>query len=60
MGLEKHITPHILRHSFASNLLERGVDLFQVQKLLGHERIETTSIYLHSSLEELEKAVNLL
>ena len=60
MGVEKQITPHILRHSFASNLLERGNDIFQVQKLLGHERIETTSIYLHTSMEELEKAVNLL
>ena len=60
IGFEKHITPHILRHSFASNLLERGVDLFQVQKLLGHERIKTTSIYLHTSLEGLEEAVNLL
>jgi len=60
MGLEKNITPHILRHSFASNLLERGAELFHVQKLLGHERIKTTSIYLHTNPKELEKAVNQL
>lgn len=60
IGIEKQITPHVLRHSFASGLIERGVDLFRVQKLLGHERIQTTSIYLHTSMEELEKAVNML
>lgn len=60
MGIEKQITPHILRHSFASNLIERGVDLFRVQKLLGHENIKTTNIYLHSNMEELERAVNML
>jgi site-specific recombinase XerD len=59
MGIEKQITPHVLRHSFASNLLERGVDLFRVQKLLGHELLETTSIYLHTNMEELERAVNM-
>lgn len=60
IGITKQITPHVLRHSFASNLIERGVDLFRVQKLLGHESIKTTSIYLHTNMEELEKAVNLL
>ena len=42
MGIDKQITPHVLRHSFASNLIERGVDIFRVQKLLGHESIKTT------------------
>lgn len=60
LGIEKNITPHILRHSFASNLIERGVDIFRVQKLLGHESIKTTGIYLHTNMEELEKVVNLL
>lgn len=60
MGIEKQITPHVLRHSFASNLLERGADLFRLQKLLGHENIKTTSLYLHISMEELEKAINML
>jgi len=59
-GIEKSVTPHVLRHAFASNLLERGIDLVRVQKLLGHEMLETTSIYLHSNMEELEKAVNLI
>ena len=60
MGIEQQITPHVLRHAFASNLIERGVDLFRVQKLLGHENMKTTSIYLHTNMEELEKAVNML
>lgn len=60
LGIEKKITPHVLRHSFASNLIERGADLFRVQKLLGHKHLKTTSIYLHTSMEELEKAVNML
>jgi integrase/recombinase XerD len=60
MGIEKQITPHVLRHSFASNLIERGVDLFRVQKLLGHENIKATNIYLHTNMEELERAVNML
>lgn len=60
LGIERQITPHVLRHSFASGLLERGVDLFRVQKLLGHDSLETTSIYLHTDMEELERAVNML
>jgi integrase/recombinase XerD len=60
LGIEKQITPHTLRHSFASNLIERGVELIIVQKLMGHEHMKTTSIYLHSNMEELEKAVNML
>jgi integrase/recombinase XerD len=60
MGIDKHITPHVLRHSFASNLIERGVDIFKVQKLLGHESIKTTGIYLHTNMDELERVVNML
>lgn len=60
LGWEKKVTCHILRHTFASKLVSNDVHVSKISKLLGHADVRTTSIYMHSSTEELQEAVNLL
>ena len=57
-GIKKQISPHILRHSWATHLLERGTDLKTIQVLLGHVDLESTTIYLHLSQRHLQAIHN--
>lgn len=56
-GIAKHITPHTLRHSIATHLLQGEADIRQIQKLLGHRRLTSTEIYTHVEIGDLQEVI---
>lgn len=58
IGLDKNISPHTFRHSFATHLLQGGADLRAIQQMLGHESITTTEVYMHLDRDDLTKVLN--
>lgn len=56
-GIAKHITPHTLRHSIATHLLQGHADIRQIQKLLGHRRLSSTEIYTHVEIGDLQEVI---
>lgn len=59
-GIEKHVTSHALRHSFASQLVQGDVHVAVIKDLLGHADVRTTSVYMHTDMSDMQEAVNAL
>ena len=57
IGIKKKVSPHVLRHSFATHLIENGADIISIQKMMGHENIVTTEKYLHVRNKHLKESV---
>ena len=57
-SIDMHVSPHMLRHTFATSMLNNGADLVSVKDLLGHESLNTTSIYTHVSDEKIKEVYN--
>ncbi|MEO0279179.1 MAG: tyrosine-type recombinase/integrase, partial [candidate division WOR-3 bacterium] len=57
-GVKKRVYPHLIRHTFATHLLEEGMNLKGVQELLGHKNIQTTEVYTHVSIKRLVDVYN--
>lgn len=57
-GLSKRVTPHVLRHSFGTHLIEDGVDVATLQQLMGHTDIRTTMLYVHVATDALDRVVS--
>ncbi|SDC92045.1 MULTISPECIES: tyrosine-type recombinase/integrase [Halanaerobium] len=60
LNWNKMVTAHVLRHSFASTLVKNDINIYKIQKLLGHSNISVTSLYAHSNIDDLSEAVNVL